>query len=97
MNLPPIQQPQQPRNPDGLPPPEAMNEPPAPTTAVYQVRQILSSYPPLTEDLSPISAVIFEYIPSSPAPVRYGHEYALKCLSKADLYKDSLSTQMFEV
>ena len=64
---------------------------------VYQVRQILSGYPPLTEDLSPISAVNFDDIPSSPAPVRYGREYALKCLSKADLDKDALSTQMFEV
>ena len=64
---------------------------------VYQVRQILSSYPPQTEDLSPISAVNFDDFPSCPAPVRYGREYALKCLSKADLDKDALSTQMFEV
>lgn len=64
---------------------------------VYQVRQILSGYPPSAEDLSPISAVNFDDIPSSPAPVRYGREYALKCLSKADLDKDALSAQMFEV
>jgi serine/threonine protein kinase len=64
---------------------------------VYQVRQILSGYPPATEDLSPISAVDFDDIPSFPAPVRYGREYALKCLSKADLDKDALSAQMFEV
>lgn len=65
---------------------------------VYQVRQILSGYPPQTEDLSPISAVNFDDIPSSaPNPVRYGREYALKCLSKADLDKDALSAQMFEV
>lgn len=63
---------------------------------VYQVRQILSSYPPPAEVLSPISAVNFDDIPSSPAPV-YGREYALKCLSKADLDKDALSAQMFEV
>lgn len=63
---------------------------------VYQVRQILSGYPP-TEDLSPISAVNFDDFPSCPAPVKYGREYALKCLSKADLDKDALSTQMFEV
>lgn len=64
---------------------------------VYQVRQILSGYPPQTEDLSPISAVDFDDIPSSaPSPVRYGREYALKCLSKADLDKDALSAQMFE-
>jgi hypothetical protein len=64
---------------------------------VYQVRQILSGYPPPTEDLSPISAVNFDDIPSCPAPVSYGREYALKCLSKVDLDKDALSTQMFEV
>jgi len=64
---------------------------------VYQVRQILSGYPPPTEDLSPISAVNFDDIPSSPVPTRYGREYALKCLSKADLDKDALSAQMFEV
>ena len=64
---------------------------------VYQVRQILSGYPPTTEDLSPISAVNFDDIPSSPSPVMYGREYALKCLSKADLDKDALSAQMFEV
>ena len=63
---------------------------------VYQVRQILSGYPPTTEDLSPISAVDFDGI-SCPAPVGYGREYALKCLSKADLDKDALSAQMFEV
>jgi hypothetical protein len=64
---------------------------------VYQVRQILSRYQPATEDLSPISAVDFDDIPSCSAPVRYGREYALKCLSKADLDKDALSAQMFEV
>lgn len=64
---------------------------------VYQVRQILSSYPPPAEDLSPISAVNFDDFPSSPTPGRYGREYALKCLSKADLDKDALSAQMFEV
>jgi len=64
---------------------------------VYQVRQILSRYQPATEDLSPISAVDFDDIPSSSTPVRYGREYALKCLSKADLDKDALSAQMFEV
>ena len=64
---------------------------------VYQVRQILSGYPPPTEDLSPISAVNFDDFPSSPSSVRYGREYALKCLSKADLDKDALSAQMFEV
>ena len=63
---------------------------------VYQVRQILSGYAPPTEDLSMISAVNFDDI-SCPAPVRYGREYALKCLSKADLDKDALSAQMFEV
>ena len=64
---------------------------------VYQVRQILSGYPPVAEDLSPICAVDFDDIPSCPAPVKYGREYALKCLSKADLDKDALSAQMFEV
>ena len=64
---------------------------------VYQVRQILSGYPPVAEDFSPISAVDFDDIPSCPAPVKYGREYALKCLSKADLDKDALSAQMFEV
>ena len=64
---------------------------------VYQVRQILSRYPPTTEDLSPISAVDFDDIPSCSTPVKYGREYALKCLSKADLDKDALSAQMFEV
>ncbi|KAF9780975.1 hypothetical protein BJ322DRAFT_1011736 [Thelephora terrestris] len=63
---------------------------------VYQVRQILSSYPPQTEDLSPISAVNFDDIPFSPTQVKYGREYALKCLSKVDLDKDALSAQMFE-
>ena len=63
---------------------------------VYQVRQILSGYPPQAEDLSPINAVNFDDLPS-PAPVKYGREYALKCLSKADLDKDALSTRMFEV
>ena len=64
---------------------------------VYQVRQILSSYPPYMEDLSPISAVNFDGLPSSSTSTRYGREYALKCLSKADLDKDALSAQMFEV
>jgi len=64
---------------------------------VYQVRQILSGCPPPTEDLSPISAVGFDDIPSCSTSIRYGREYALKCLSKADLDKDALSAQMFEV
>ena len=66
-------------------------------TVVYQVRQVLSNYPVPPEDPWLISAVDFDYVPSSPSPVRYGQEYALKCMSKADLDKDALSAQMLEV
>ncbi|KAH8823059.1 hypothetical protein DL96DRAFT_1532556 [Flagelloscypha sp. PMI_526] len=36
-------------------------------------------------------------VPSRPHSVVYGHEYAIKCLSKADLDEDQLNAQMSEV
>lgn len=66
------------------------------TAIVYQVRQILSGCPPATGELSQISLVNSGDIPSSPAPAKYGREYALKCLSKAGLDEDALRAQMFE-
>lgn len=64
---------------------------------VYQVRKILSGHPPLKRSALLTSRVNLDEIRSSPTPVRYGRDYALKCISKINLDKDALRAQMLEV
>ncbi|KAM6502409.1 CAMK/CAMK-unique protein kinase [Amanita muscaria] len=66
---------------------------------VYLVQEVLSRPPP-SEDghMSTIGQMEFDgNKPSHHSEVVYGREYAIKCLSKANLDEDALAAQMTEV
>lgn len=65
---------------------------------VYLVKEVLSSSPP-SEDghMSTIGSMEFDgNVPRRPETV-YGREYAIKCLSKANLDEEALDAQLTEV
>ena len=65
---------------------------------VYLVQEVLSR-PQLSEDghLSTIGLMEFDNKSFNPPEIQYGREYAIKCLSKANLDEDELAAQMSEV
>ena len=63
---------------------------------VYHVHGVLS-WKPLSEDgHSPFGRMDLDEMPCR-SSVEYGHEYAIKCLSKANLDEEALEAQTFEV
>ncbi len=66
---------------------------------VYLVKEVLSRSPPSSEDghMSTIGSMEFDgHVPRRPGTV-YGREYAIKCLSKANLDEEALDAQLTEV
>lgn len=65
---------------------------------VYLVREILSTAHshPRPEDFSVSGDLDFELDLPVPSKVTYGREYAIKCLSKANLEPDAVEAQLFE-
>jgi hypothetical protein len=65
---------------------------------VYLVREVLSR-PPISEDdhTSIVGSLDFDGRPPPPQSVEYGTEYAIKCLSKANLDEEALAAQLSEV
>jgi hypothetical protein len=65
---------------------------------VYQVREVLSRPPPSEDGHMPLmGSMELNGELSRSASVQYGREYAMKCLSKADLDEADLAAQMSEV
>ncbi|KDQ57694.1 hypothetical protein JAAARDRAFT_58281 [Jaapia argillacea MUCL 33604] len=64
---------------------------------VYLVREVLSRRTPSLDSYSPIDSIDMDYTSSHRGePVEYGQEFALKCLSKANLDEEALNSQMSE-
>lgn len=65
---------------------------------VYLVQEVLSR-PQLSEDghMSTIGMMEFDNRLVNPPAMQYGREYAIKCLSKANLDEEELAAQMSEV
>ncbi|KAK7035218.1 hypothetical protein VNI00_011985 [Paramarasmius palmivorus] len=66
---------------------------------VYLVCEVLSRPPPSDGNLSMMGSMEFDDSPASrpSQQIQYGREYAIKCLSKANLDEDALAAQMTEV
>ena len=65
---------------------------------VYLVREVLDSTPPYQDDDDTQLAFDddFELDVPTRQPTKYGREFAIKCLSKANLNRDALEAQLFE-
>ncbi|KAG7090889.1 hypothetical protein E1B28_009969 [Marasmius oreades] len=63
---------------------------------VYLVVEVLFRPPSEEGGMSVVGGLEMEGKPR-PAPIQYGREYAIKCLSKANLDEDALAAQMSEV
>lgn len=64
---------------------------------VYHVREVLSRKPVSEDGHSLLGRMDFDDASSRRSSVEYGREYAIKCLSKANLDEEALEAQLFEV
>uniref|UniRef100_A0A0W0FEE6 Protein kinase domain-containing protein n=1 Tax=Moniliophthora roreri TaxID=221103 RepID=A0A0W0FEE6_MONRR len=64
---------------------------------VYLVCEVLSRPPPSEGNLSMMGSMELEGKSRPSQQIQYGREYAIKCLSKANLDEDALAAQMTEV
>ena len=63
---------------------------------MYHVRGVLSRKPLSEDSHSPFGRMDLDETPRW-SSVEYSHEYAIKCLSKANLDEEALEAQMFKV
>jgi hypothetical protein len=64
---------------------------------VYHVREVLAHKPISEDGHSLLGRMDFDDSASRRSSVEYGREYAIKCLSKANLDEEALEAQTFEV